>query len=130
MTKNRLKWISGVKFVAILAVVIVHCNGIMYTNNYIAMATSFSVTLFILLSGIGTYISYKRNPDRPISVSLIKVFPLIKSYAIATVILYFLYRRQFIFTDLIRHLLSFDIEGTFYFVFFLFTAKINLAFFG
>ncbi len=124
MKNNRLEWISGAKFIAILAVVIVHCNGLMYTNNYIAMSTSFSVTLFVLLSGIGTYLSYKNNPDRRISESLLKVLPFIQSYTIATVILYFLYKRQFVLIDIVRHLLCFDIEGTYYFVFFFLQLKL------
>lgn len=124
MTKQRLEWISGAKFIAIMAVVIVHCNGLMYTSNYIAMATSFSVTLFILLSGIGTYFSYSKSLNTSIVKGVLKTLPLLKSYILATFILYLAYKREFLLLDLLKHIVKFDIEGTFYFVFFFLQLKL------
>lgn len=55
--KQEIKWINCAKAIAIFAVLIDHTNGILYTNANIAMASYYSVSLFILISGMLSYIS-------------------------------------------------------------------------
>ena len=121
---KKLFWISGTKAIAILAVVLVHCNGSMYTNEYIAMATSFSVTLFVLISGYSSGLSYLRNPNRALGERISKIVPLIEDYVLATVIISLVYNRGFDITATIKHILCFDIEGSYYFVFFFLQLKL------
>lgn len=54
VTLKRIQWIDCAKAVAIVAVAVDHSNRVIYTNPAIAKASYFSVTLFILLSGITT----------------------------------------------------------------------------
>ena len=49
------------KTVAILAVLVNHTNGLLYTNQNIALLSYFSVSLFIILLGITTFFIFSRN---------------------------------------------------------------------
>lgn len=55
--KQEIKWINCAKAVAVFAVLIDHTNGILYTNANIAMASYYSVSLFILISGMLSFTS-------------------------------------------------------------------------
>lgn len=54
-------WINFAKFMAILAVIIDHTTGVLFTNQNIAMSSYYSVSLFILVSGLLTYNSIDRH---------------------------------------------------------------------
>lgn len=54
-SNREVVWLNCAKFVAIFAVMIDHTNGILYTNQEVAWASYFSVSLFILISGITSY---------------------------------------------------------------------------
>lgn len=71
--KNRLLWIDCAKFAAIVAVVVDHCNGFLYTNPYIAYASYYSVCLFILLAGVSTGISFANGKDISFSGQFAKI---------------------------------------------------------
>lgn len=55
--RREIKWINRAKAVAIFAVLVDHTYGILYTNVKVAMASNYSVSLFILISGILSYTS-------------------------------------------------------------------------
>lgn len=55
--KSQIAWLNGAKFVAILAVMVDHTNGVLYSNWSIAYASYFSVSLFIILAGMTSYFS-------------------------------------------------------------------------
>ncbi len=61
--KKEIKWINCAKLVAILAVMIDHTNGILYTNPDIAMLSYFSVSLFIIISGMMSFFSNERHEE-------------------------------------------------------------------
>lgn len=68
LTDNRIKWIDCAKAVAIIAVVLDHCNGLLYTNALIAQSSYFSVSLFVLLSGMSANLSSSnRKKHMPIN---------------------------------------------------------------
>lgn len=46
---NRQTWIDCAKAIAIMAVAVDHCNGMLYTNPIIAQASYFSVSLLSLI---------------------------------------------------------------------------------
>jgi len=119
LTGGRIKWIDCAKAIAIIAVAVDHCQGVLYTNQLVAYASYFSVSLFILLSGISTWISdEKTNKKRNKSVEKIK--KLCMQYAIATLILYIVYTKSFDLRTYVSYLLNFSITGPYYFfVFFI-----------
>ena len=56
-TSRQVAWINGAKLVAILAVLVDHTNGVLYINQEFALASYFSVALFVLLSGMTSYMT-------------------------------------------------------------------------
>ncbi len=63
-----------------------HCNGFLYTNPYIAYASYYSVSLFILLAGISTWISFEKEKNICFSNQLKRSIKILMSYAVATFI--------------------------------------------
>lgn len=59
--KQQFLWIDCAKCMAILAVMIDHTNGLLYHNSDIAYASYYSVTLFILISGMMCFLSNLRH---------------------------------------------------------------------
>ncbi len=126
--KNQVMWINCLKAIAIIAVVVDHTNGLLYSNRYIAQGSYFSVTLFILLSGYTTYLSVVNKNSNEIDISLKavlrKILPLIKQYLFATfVVLIFTYR-VFVLTDYINFALKFNISSPYYFILFFLQLKL------
>lgn len=54
---KQILWLNCSKTVAVLAVLVDHTNGVLYTNQDIAYASYFSVSLFIIISGLTSYFS-------------------------------------------------------------------------
>lgn len=48
---GRFAWVDCCKAMAIIAVLVDHTNGILYTNQYVGRASYYSVGLFVLFSG-------------------------------------------------------------------------------
>ncbi|MCM1024943.1 MAG: acyltransferase family protein [Roseburia sp.] len=59
--KGRIAWIDALKLLAIFAVFVDHNYWILYSDQTILYLSFFSVTLFVLLSGINSYASYERR---------------------------------------------------------------------
>lgn len=116
---KRLLWIDCAKYVAIIAVAIDHTNGFLYDNKTLAFASYFSVSLFILLSGLSSVIS-SSNKFKGFQHQFKKVMKLFISYSIATLILFIYYRRFFDLKQYIDTLLNFNIQGPYYFLVFYF----------
>ena len=116
--KKQIQWINIAKFFAIVAVLVDHTNGILYSNQNVAYGSYFSVTLFIFLSGITIYGSSERNRDKKASLVLWnRVKKIFLPYAIAVfVYMIVMNTGKFIFTDYVTYLIHFNISGPHYFV--------------
>lgn len=66
---KTIKWIDCAKCLAILAVMTDHTNGILYTNQDIAYASYFSVSLFIIIAGMMSFLSNERHNLNCLQVS-------------------------------------------------------------
>lgn len=120
MMERRIEWIDCAKFVAILAVVTDHCNGFLYKNPYIAHASYFSVSLFVLLSGISTWIAYQRGKEISFASQFQKVKKLCLTYAVATFLVLCILQHRFDLKTYLSYLIGFNIQGPYYyFVFFI-----------
>ena len=115
---RRIKWIDCTKTVAIIAVAVDHCNGFCYSSPLVAQMSYFSVSLFILLSGISTGLSFPRRKSYIHQIK--KCGMLFLQYAIATLIIQVYSQKFFDLKMYIAHILSFDIQGPFYFLLFYF----------
>ena len=116
---NRLMWIDCAKYIAIIAVAIDHTNGFLYENKMLASASYFSVSLFILLSGLSSVISSGKRV-KSFEYQLKKVYKLFVSYSIATFILFIYYRKFFELKQFVDTLINFNIQGPYYFLVFYF----------
>lgn len=114
MKTTQVKWINCAKMVAILAVLIDHTSGILYTDSKIAEASYFSVSLFIIIAGMTNYSSYSRIDRRWKNV--FKCKKILVDYAIATFVYYFAQTRFFDLKTYLQLLIGFDATGPFYFV--------------
>lgn len=124
--KSRINWIDCTRFVAITAVVVNHNARLMYQSDWIEYFSLFSVTLFILVSGVSTYFSYEKNEYKIISfkTNLLKQRTLIKRIVIAGFINFlfvFLFSRQ---QETINYYYVLTLDGMGYFVVFFIQLKI------
>lgn len=117
--KIHLKWIDASKGVAILAVLIDHSHGLLYSNNNISLWSYFSVTVFIFLSGITSYYSSERHKEKNIYSEIIrKVKGIVIPYAIATCVYQLTITKKLFLSEYLSHFIKFDITPPFYFIVF------------
>lgn len=112
--KSEIKWIDCAKAVAILAVLVDHTYGTLYTNSKIQTFSFFSVSLFILLSGMTLYLSYQRNSEKKV---INRIYKILIPYIIATFIYQLVICQFFDFSVFLDSFIHFKIAGPFYFVF-------------
>lgn len=114
--KHQIAWLNGAKFVAILAVMIDHTNGVLYTNQDIAYVSYFSVSLFIILSGMTSYLSNLHHAKNGLGGIIRSCRNIVIAYCIAVVIYMIVITHRFDFTAYLFHLINFNISGPHYFV--------------
>lgn len=118
MTQKRIGWIDAAKFFAVIAVAVDHCNGFLYTNQLIAYASYYSVSLFVLLAGISIWIAYDRGKEISFVGQLKKVRSIFCAYALATLIVLCIAQHRFDLKTYLEHLVSFNIQGPYYYIVF------------
>ena len=113
--KQQIAWINGAKFVAILAVMTDHTNGKLYTNQDIAYVSYFSVSLFVILSGMTSYLADVQHTAnwKEIVRSCKKI---LTAYCIAVVVYMIVKTHGFDFSVYLHYLVYFNISGPHYFV--------------
>ena len=111
---TKISWISAAKFVAILAVLTDHTNRVLYVNQDIAMGSYFSVSLFIILSGMTSYMSIQRHQMGWFQTFLHLSRKIVEAYCISVFIYQIVAYRYFDFLTYFKILLSFN--GPRYFV--------------
>jgi hypothetical protein len=113
----REQWIDCGKFFAISAVVVDHVNGFLYTNQLIALSSYFSVTLFVLLSGVTSFYSNRNHMQENQSrITRRRVRSIFVPYAVATAVYQLLGEGVIDLKTYLIHVLNFDYIGPFYFV--------------
>lgn len=118
MQQKRIEWIDCAKFIAIIAVATDHCNGFLYTKPLIANASYYSVSLFVLLSGIATWIVYEKGKDISFAAQFKKVIKILGAYALATFIVLCIMQRRFDLKTYLNYLIGFNIQGPYYYIVF------------
>lgn len=113
---SRVEWVDLAKFFAIIAVLIDHTNGKLYTNHKVAYFSYYSVELFILIMGITTFWSFSKNNSDFLRVVRLKCWKIFCPYLVAT----FLYGiASYHFFDLQAYLdnvIHFNASGPLYYV--------------
>ncbi|SFC74527.1 acyltransferase family protein [Butyrivibrio sp. YAB3001] len=116
MDNKRACWVDVSKLFAMIAVIVNHTTGILYTNLNIAYASYFSVSLFIVTMGVTTYWSFDRkHGDYKMKVkkSCLKI---IIPYLVATLVYCIWAEKQFVFSMFLDRAIHFSACGPFYYV--------------
>lgn len=117
--KIHLKWVDAAKGIAILAVLIDHLDGILYSNSMISVCSYFSVTVFVFLAGITSYYSSERHKEDDSKNEIIrKIKGIFIPYAIATCVYQVVAIKKFNLLGCLSHTIKFDSTPPFYFVVF------------
>lgn len=114
--KNQIKWINFARLIAIIAVIVDHTNGYLYSNQDIVKASYFSVSLFILISGMTSYISYSHRNENWIKSIIRGCKKISIAYIISVFIIGIYVNRFFDFLDFLKNLVYFNISGPHYYV--------------
>lgn len=117
--KQHIRWIDAAKGVAIIAVIIDHSYGVLYTNRILSLLSYFSVSVFVFLGGITSYISCEKHANKKVGEIMIKRGKsIIVPYIGATCVYQLVITGMLEMPSLLQHLFRFDITGPFYFVLF------------
>lgn len=114
--KRQIAWINGAKFIAILAVLVDHTYKILYTNKDIAYASYFSVELFIILSGMTSYLADTHHITNWWGGVKHSCRNILTAYCISVVVYMIINTHGFDFLSYLDHLIHFNIVGAHYFV--------------
>lgn len=115
-TNKEVKWINCAKSMAIIAVITNHTFRKLYTNYYITVASYFSVSLFIIISGMICYLSNEKHELGWFGTFVRSTRKIIAAYLLANFI-YLIYTCQnFDLEIYLRYVFSFNISGPFYYV--------------
>jgi len=114
--KAKIKWINAAKVVAILGVMIDHTNGVLYTNINIAWGSYFSVSLFILLSGMTSYLSDSTQWHGGKYIFIKSAKKILLPYSICVLLYQVVATHYFDFTTYLKYFINFNISGPHYFV--------------
>lgn len=126
--KVRTRWIDCVRCIAILAVLVDHTRGRLYSNQDIQMASFFSVSLLILIMGMTSYISHEMHKERYVSGLWRRNKKIFINYLIATFV-YLIYTTHFFdLKEYVTYVLHFNISGPFYFVLLFFQLSLTSYF--
>lgn len=114
---KQIEWLNCAKFIAILGVMLDHTYKVLYSNRNIANASYYSVSLFIIIAGMTSYLSDCRHPNESWGQTFWRSSKkLILAYCIA-VFVYFVYRtHSFDLAGYLNCFIHFNIAGPHYFV--------------
>ena len=114
---NRIKWLDCAKAIAILAVLTDHTSGALYTNDNISMLSFFSVSLFILLAGMTSYIANSHHrQDSYFFFFFRSSKKILGAYILATIMYTIRFSKSLDFLTVIKSLIYFNATGPFYYV--------------
>lgn len=115
---KEYKWINIAKALAIFAVVVDHAVGYLYTDPVIQRLSFFSVSLFLMISGMTSYFAnIKYGCDGPwYHVWFRSSKKLLIAYLVSTAIIQIYQTHYFDLTVYLQHIIKFDIAPPYYFV--------------
>lgn len=124
MAKRKI-WIDCAKVVAIISVILCHVKGTVYTSDIVRALGNFSVSLFVLLSGVTAWYSLSKGQTKnPFVIQIVRILKLFGAYALATLMYHIYHERTIVPKEYFEHLIDFDITGPFYFFVFFFQLMI------
>lgn len=115
--RERIEWIDFTKGIAIVAVMIDHLSGIIYTHDPLKYASFFSVSVFIILSGITSYLNGNCETMSYYAIEVWKKCKKIVGAYLIAVLIYLLVRtHRFDLLEYVNYVCFFNITEPHYFV--------------
>lgn len=115
MTK-RVRWIDCAKALAILAVMTDHTTGILYTDGNVALASYFSVPLFVIIAGMMCYGSNQRRELTWYQAFFRSSRGIVAAYLLANAVYMIWNSHRFDLLAYLRYVVSFNQCAPFYYV--------------
>ena len=116
MTKKRITWIDFAKVIAILGVMADHMTPYGCGNLTTRVMSFYSVSLFVTVSGVTSYISYSANTGNILNKLSKQIARCLVPYAVASFILEAAIEDSFVLTEYLKHLVNFDAKAPYYYV--------------
>lgn len=113
---NRVEWIDLAKFFAIIAVLIDHTYGRLYTSDKVAYFSYYSVELFMLIMGITTFWSFSKKDIDFIGNIKTKCWKIFCPYLVASFIYCIVLEHFFDLEVYLDHVIHFNATGPLYYV--------------
>lgn len=114
---QKTDWINCAKFVAMLAVLVDHSRGLLYTNTDISNASYYSVSLFIIISGYLSFLSNSRHNRTYLQTIYHSCKKITLAYLLATAIYSVAAYHMFDLNLYLEVLINFKASAPLYYVF-------------
>lgn len=112
--KDNLTYVDIAKFIAMIAVMIQHTSTKYVSGNF-QHIQSFCVCLFILCSGITTYISISKKNNVTL-YTFKRIFRLLETYVISSMICFIIWNDGFDTIQYLSGLIHFSIQAPYYYL--------------
>ncbi|MBR1853304.1 MAG: acyltransferase [Lachnospiraceae bacterium] len=114
--KLSYKWIDMGKLLAMLCVITIHMYGKLYLKTEYIYATTAGVSLFVILSGFSTFLSYEKYTGNLWVKAMKKIAAIYIPYVVATFIYYIFDTDFFYLEEFFKRVLHCTAYGLFYYV--------------
>lgn len=114
--RKEIKWINCAKMMAILAVMTDHTIGVLHNNNNIALASYFSVSLFIIISGMMSFSSNERHELSWFQTFVRSSRKIVVAYLVANAVYLIWITHYFDLKTYLQYVMGFNLSSPFYYV--------------
>ena len=116
MSNQKIKWLNCARFIAMTMVIIDHTKALLYKNDNISIFSFFSVSLFILISGMLSYASNEKHNLTWYQTFFRASRNIIITYLIANVFYLIAIEHYFDLKLYLKYIFNFNISEPFYYV--------------
>lgn len=113
---THIQWINCAKAAAIIAVLVIHGFNILYTNFEVARTVDWALSLFIIITGMGAYISNSRSNLSWGKAYFKSVKKMLVAYVICSAIALIIKAGGFDVKTYLYQLIHFNASGPLYYV--------------
>ncbi len=114
-SNGRILWLDCAKAVSILAVIIVHTRGILYSSEIISLSACFCVSLFTLITGYSLCKAMEQKNQHGYASIWKRLKSFLSVYAVSALIAHVLYTRGFNLEVYLNQLIHFNASGPHYY---------------
>lgn len=113
---THLQWIDCAKGFAILAVLMIHSYNILYTSIEIVWAVDWALSLFVVITGIGSYMSHSRTDLTWGKAYWKSIKKILEAYLICSAVCQVIKTQRFDIREYVYQIIHFNASGPLYYV--------------